>query len=141
MPQGTVVAIKPISFESQSTLMYTTLSGTAQTGTSSTRRSESKYSRVLYLVGVYKENSHSGSSKKVESLVWFEGPAGAYKRKDVVEFDINTKNPKSISLEEAVKVRKIGSEKLFLVGGSLLSIVALFASVLLLVAVSVENRR
>lgn len=141
MPQGTVVAIKPMSFESQSTLMHASLTGTAHSGTSSTRRSGTKASRVLHLVGVYKENSHTGSSKKVESLVWFEGPAGAYKRKDVVEFEIDSKNPMSISLEEAVKVRKIGSEKLFLVGGSLLSIVALFASVLLLVAVTVDNRR
>ncbi|MFD2999435.1 hypothetical protein ACFS7Z_03605 [Pontibacter toksunensis] len=141
MPQGTVVAIKPMSYVSQSTLMSASVSGTTQTGTSSTREGGSQESRVLYLVGVYKENSPSGNLKKVESLVWFEGSAGDYKRKDVVEFEIDTRNPKTIHLEQAVKVHKIGSEKLFKVGGSLLSIVALFASVLLLVAVTVENRR
>ncbi|RDV12004.1 hypothetical protein DXT99_23015 [Pontibacter diazotrophicus] len=136
MPQGTVIAVKPVGFASELQLMKANVTETASSTTRSTENSLPT-ANLLY-IEVYEDKLKSRVLRKAKSVVWYEDTRGEFRIGDYVEFDINNKKTKPIDAAENVRKIKDGG---ILLHGSLLTTVALFASSLLIFAVIFDKRR
>ena len=139
MPQGTVIAIKPMSFVSQSMLMSTGLSGTATHSDSGIGEDED----YNIIIGVCRGDSSTCDSNNLKSVVWYKDESRNLKLGDIVEFRYGNNKLKQFKGAENVTLvrRRKDKGKLYLLTGALLSSVAVFASVLLLVAVTLDSKR
>lgn len=71
MPQGTVIAVRPISFASEPVLMNASL--TEAPGTTRTRSTgETSAAANLLYIEVYEGKLKSRATGKVKSVVWYE---------------------------------------------------------------------
>jgi hypothetical protein len=134
MSQGKVIAVKPLGFASDPEVMYARSMETSTSGSSSAGERQGN----LVYIEVYEGKGRFLSGRNATSVVWYEDRTGKLKRNDYVEFSINNNRTKPI--KGAENVRKLETGKIYL-PVDLLSKVALFASLLLLFAVAVDNKR
>ncbi|GAB3528000.1 hypothetical protein GCM10027443_05220 [Pontibacter brevis] len=136
MPQGTVIAVKPVGFVSDPEVMNASITET----TNYSFRSPEEPNPVANLVyiKVYEDERKRFLPRKFRTVVWYEDTAGVLKEGDFVEFNID--NTKTKPMKGAVGVKKL-NKKIVPVPVDLLTVVAVFASVLLLAAVTIDSRR
>jgi hypothetical protein len=133
MSQGKVIAVKPLSFVSDPEVMYARSMETVSSGTGSAGGGQGN----LVYIQVFEGNGKF-TIRKAKSVVWYEDVAGNLEEGDFVEFSINSNRTRPIKGAENVRKLKAG---IIYLPGDLLSKVALFASLLLLLAVVVDNKR
>ncbi|MBF9255101.1 hypothetical protein I2I11_17515 [Pontibacter sp. 172403-2] len=134
MPQGKVIAVKPLGFVSQSALMY---ARSGQAGGSGAGNGNEKEGNLVY-IEVYKKDKRIRVPKKVETVVWYNDITCQLEEGDYVKFKIN--NGKTRPIEGAENVIKLDKSKLR-VPGDLLSKVVLLASVVLFFTVVLDKER
>jgi len=134
MPQGKVIAVKPMGYASGSALMY---SRSMDAGESDTSKADEEAGNLVY-IEVYKKESKIRAREKIETVVWYIDTSGRLMEGDYVEFKINPNKTKPIKGAENVTKLKGGKLRL---PGDLFSKVALLASLLLFFSVALDRER
>lgn len=126
MPQGKVIAIKPMALASAQQLMNVNLSETAAT---SNPANVGANKQVLYLIGKFQ--GRGLLHEKIEEVVSYDGTDGEFALGERVKFKVNQGKQKSVNVFEAYEVERHGI-KLFFDSVNIISAVTLLASALLI---------
>ncbi|PRY14375.1 hypothetical protein CLV24_104185 [Pontibacter ummariensis] len=134
MPQGTVIAVKPLGYASENTLLYArSLNASGAEGSGP----DTGQGNLVY-IKVFEEKEKLGFGRKSDTVVWYEDTEGRLVEGDHVHFEINKDRTKPI--QGAQNVRRLQGGR-FYIPGDLLSKVALLSSLLLLVALVLDRQR
>ena len=134
MPRGTVIAVKPTKSLGETELMSASFKDPASANASSSTEEAAKNGNLVYIA------ADRGSVHTQEDLVfWYIDATQTLQDGDRVQFNINNSRMRSIKAAKDVKETK--GKVIDLPKGKLLPQVALLASVLLLVAVSIDSKR
>ncbi|GHA62013.1 hypothetical protein [Pontibacter akesuensis] len=130
MPQGTVIAIKPMGFVGDSQQLQSFDSGLDQQYAYSAAGNPEQSGNIVFIKVPPKGNT--------DRIFWFEDRVEMFALKDKVKFDIDEANTKSI--KGAKNVVKLKSRVPALPGG-LLPQLALLAAALLIIGVTLDKNR